>query len=313
MCEYHNTNNEILQEQKWGIKKMASLKLSKAYSVLGAVENNPYFSRKSERIEDCGSVLAFRQYETGERRLHSANFCRVRLCPMCAWRRSLKIYGQTTKVIQEYEKKYVNFKPILITLTVKNCTKEELDSVLNQMFKAFNRFTKYEQISKMNNGYFRALEITYNWEKDTYHPHFHCIFMVNKNYFSGRDYMKKSDYAKLWQKALKVDYEPVVDVRKVKDMGAIAEVSKYAVKEIENYIGDNLEVLKVLDSVIHRRRLVSYGGEFKKIHKLLNLDDIENGDLINTDNEQEKAGKVYEILIYMFNIGVKNYMVFAKD
>ena len=33
-------------------------------------------------------------------------------------------------------------------------------------------------------GYIRAMEVTYNQEKDTYHPHIHCIFAVKAQYFT---------------------------------------------------------------------------------------------------------------------------------
>ena len=29
-------------------------------------------------------------------------------------------------------------------------------------------------------GYMRAIEVTYNQQEDTYHPHIHCIFAVKR-------------------------------------------------------------------------------------------------------------------------------------
>ena len=37
----------------------------------------------------------------------------------------------------------------------------------------------------------RAIEVTYNQQKDTYHPHIHCIFAVKAQYFT-KGYIKKS-------------------------------------------------------------------------------------------------------------------------
>ena len=34
----------------------------------------------------------------------------------------------------------------------------------------------------------RKLEITYNKERDDYHPHFHVLITVNKSYFTDKDY-----------------------------------------------------------------------------------------------------------------------------
>ena len=33
-------------------------------------------------------------------------------------------------------------------------------------------------------GYMRAVEVTYNQQEDTYHPHIHCIFAVKAQYFT---------------------------------------------------------------------------------------------------------------------------------
>ena len=42
---------------------------------------------------------------------------------------------------------------------------------------------------------------------------------------------------------------------------------------------------------LHRKRLISYGGLLKEVHKKLNLDDAENGDLIHANDEEKADGK----------------------
>lgn len=49
---------------------------------------------------------------------------------MCAWRRSLKIFGQVSKVMDHVEKNY-NYRYIFLTLTVKNCYGEDLKDTLD--------------------------------------------------------------------------------------------------------------------------------------------------------------------------------------
>ena len=48
--------------------------------------------------------------------------------------------------------------------------------------------------------------------------HFHLLFVVEPQYFvsTRNKYLTKNDFSKMWQKALRVDYEPVVDIRIVK-------------------------------------------------------------------------------------------------
>ena len=75
--------------------------------------------RKAERMESCANWLAFvRKEET--LRLHSARFCRVRLCPVCQWRRSLKTFAQMSQVLSTATSQGYQF--IFLTLTVKLLT-----------------------------------------------------------------------------------------------------------------------------------------------------------------------------------------------
>ena len=44
-----------------------------------------------------------------------------------------------------------------------------------------------------------------------------------------------------------------------------------------------------LEKGLYRKRMLSYGGLLKQKHKILNLDDAEDGNLINTSNEDEST------------------------
>jgi plasmid rolling circle replication initiator protein Rep len=57
------------------------------------------------------------------------------------------------------------------------------------------------------------------------------------------------------------------------------------------------------------RRLIAFGGELRKIHKALNLDDIKDGDLVHVnDDEVELREDVdYVIESYKWNVGYKQY------
>ncbi|WP_353097268.1 protein rep [Tissierella praeacuta] len=111
----------------------------------------------------------------------------------------------------------------------------------------------------------------------------------------------------------------MVGVRKLRENKGkeVVEVAKYTVK-FEDFIIKNEngqidekltdQVVKTLDLALHRKRLTSFGFIFKDVHKNLNLDDTEDGDLINTDNEEELREDLTEIILrYQWNVGFKNY------
>ncbi|MEE2577636.1 protein rep, partial [Pseudomonas aeruginosa] len=68
------------------------------------------------------------------------------------------------------------------------------------------------------------------------------------------------------------------------------ETSKYSVKSSDYLTGDrekDAEIVNDLEQGLYRKRMLSYGGLLKKKHKLLNLDDAEDGNLIQTSDEEK--------------------------
>src|SRR5690625_2775397 len=116
---------------------------------------------------------------------------------------------------------------------------------------------------------------------------------------------------------MKLDYDPVVDIRAIKTKNkhksdiksAIDETAKYPVKDTDFMTDDkerNLQRLADLEEGLYRKRLISYSGTLKEIHKELNLDDAEDIDLIHTDDD-EKAEEDGFSIIAMCNWELKNY------
>lgn len=256
---------------------------------------------------------------------------------MCNWRRSLKIAFQNKKIIQEVNEKE-KVKWVFLTLTVRNVDGEKLKDTMDQMTKAWNNFSRYAKFKKSVKGYFRSMEVTRNWDREsewygTYHPHFHVLMAVPTNYFT-KNYIKHSEWTSMWQRAMKLDYTPIVHVAKVKpkkespdfieieqemkksiaEQNAVFEVSKYPVKDTDVIRGneitpENVQTVKDLDKALAYKRLISYGGLLKEIHKKLNLSDAEDGDLIHIDDESDEvANGAVDIMAY-WHVGLNNYVI----
>ena len=305
-------------QKRWVGKKEDSEMLADVYESMG-------YDRRSERVRDCGSWLEFAApadfSETPK--LHFANFCRDRLCPLCCWRRSRKVFGQVSQVMDLIGQKY---RFIFCTLTVRNCSGEELHRVIDKMQKAWNRLMTYKEIRQAFKGWFRAIEITRHPEykpEIEYHPHFHVIFAVNPSYFTdSKIYIRQKRMCQLWAKAAQLSYDPVVDIRMVKpkaseqpentvdipELAAVAEVAKYSVKSADYLNGDFPEIQQAVTIFLRSlegRRLCSYGGVFQKARKQLQLDDETDGDLIHTDPDQKLRTDVAQILYrYQWQVGL---------
>lgn len=314
--EVLNDKNKKGKEQPWNEKKVKTLALAESYERLGM--------KKAYRVRDCGSFLEFKRFTDGTLKLNGANFCKVRLCPMCSWRRELKIFAQTSKVMDK-ALELKDYRFIFLTLTCRNVEGEYLTDTLDKLFHSFDKMFRRAIIKKSIVGWFRALEVTHNLDEtskdyDTYHPHFHIILMVNKSYFKDSSiYITQEKWTTLWKESLQVDYTPIVDVRAFKTRTkrqvskSIAETAKYTVKDNDYLVADNEEMtdsaVMILDRALANRRLVAYGGELKKIHRELNLDDVEDGDLINTGSDDEIREDVdYVLEHYHWHVGYKQYV-----
>lgn len=300
------TNNNF-----WDVHKTHTDKLSNLYS------KNKDFERYAERTKLCSEFLTYANradLQTGElvKKLTNANFCRVRLCPVCQWRRSLMWQSRFYEAIPKIFKKYPDYRFVFLTLTIKNCKVEELGKTLKKMNDSFRKMLKFKRLEGVMQGWLKTTEITRNATTNKAHPHFHLLVMVKPSYFK-KNYIKQFEFVEMWQKALKVDYLPTVDIRTVKNKltgnkdeleTAVQELLKYAVKE-SDLLADP-DFLYALTDEIHKKRFISSGGILKDILKedkeneqdLLNEEELEN--LANLENEQES-------IIFKFNRIYKKY------
>lgn len=297
------------KERPWAKHKKEAEYIAVAYKEIGN-------EKKFERIMNCATYLGFKQTTEEVKKLKEANFCRVRLCPTCAWRRSLKTFGQMYKIISVAQKDYAF---VHLVLTVKNVYGDQLREELDKLSKSWDRLIKYKDVKNVVKGYYRATEVSHNVDVksksyDTYHPHFHCIIAVNKSYCTSRDYLKKAKWISLWKKAARLNYDPDVYVERIKSdkvEGAIAELSKYTTKYEDIILPEKWnitkETVKVLDKALENKRFIAFGGVFKEIHKKLNLDDIEDGDLIHLD-EDATTDENKETIYYTWNSGYSQYI-----
>jgi len=285
--------------------KIRSKPLVEIYSELG-------MDSKAARVAQCGIDVQVRWYqETDYREIHRANFCKVPLCVVCAWRRSKKIYGQLSQVMDAVG---CGYKFIFLTLTIRNMPGCDLISALDEMLKAFHALCHRKEFKRIILGWFRTLEITHNWEADTYHPHLHVVLMVSENYAEmGSDYLPFQWWQDTWQDCLGIDYKPQVRIEAIKPsdvrndyVSAINEVTKY-VSKVTDYLAPkkvpktkrhrlSVDAVRTLDKAIHHRRLVAFGGRFKELHKQLGLDDPISGNL--ADDQKLRTDLTYVIECY---------------
>ena len=247
--------------------------------------NNDY-DQYASRMDFCSQLLDFRlvmDEEALKLKLSSVRFCRVRHCPVCQWRRSLMWKAKAFRILPLIVEKYPKHRWLFLTLTVKNCHITELRKTLQWMNKAWQRLAQRKIFPAI--GWLRSTEVT-KGKDGSAHPHFHCLLLVPSSYFSGKGYLKQLDWANLWQQVLRVDYQPVMDIRAVKKgvqpMSLVPEILKYCIKE-SDLVSDRRWFLE-LTKQMHKMKCVTTGGVLKQYLKAL---EEEPEDLIGKGDEND--------------------------
>ncbi len=277
----------------------------RAYADL--VENiyrDSIYPRYADRMDSCSKILDFGliNTENDQQRLKllAAKFCRVRHCPTCQWRRSLKWTARLFNALPQITEKYPTHRWIFLTLTVKNCDLVDLRSTVSDMNKAFARLTQLKIFPGA--GWIKSLEITRNPETGQAHPHFHVLILVPSGYFGGKSYIKQDQWRSLWQQSLRADYLPLVNIKAVKGKTpdqdglaiAICETLKYSVKE-EDLVVDAAWLIE-LTKQLKNTRAVSIGGCLREFLR----EEKEDDDWVNIDDDNDESKESVSEIILSF-------------
>lgn len=251
----------------------------------------------ANRMAACGAALGFTRDAAG-RHLQAANFCHARLCPMCAARLAKKQCRVLGDVLMEAARQLEGVQFLFLTLAPRN--RADLKAGVDDLLAAWKRFCGFAAIKRATIGAYRAVEITYNREARTWHPHIHAILAVPSEYFDPRNdlYLTQGDYVRLWRRALRAEYDPTANVKALYDKrtgarggteSAIREASKYATKDADIFSAgspdDQAYVFGELVRALAGRRLYSYAGLLRRVARDLACEDMEALDLIDADED----------------------------
>jgi hypothetical protein len=116
----------------------------------------------------------------------TSKYCNARHCNICNRIR-------TAKSINHYQKEFEKLQDLeFTTLTIPNCNKEELKQSIELIIKSFSNITRViREKRKINFNGIRKIEITYNSQKDTYHPHIHLLHSGNCGFMFIEEWLKR--------------------------------------------------------------------------------------------------------------------------
>lgn len=272
----------------------------------------------AERVTNCAQVLEFayardppKKNSPARLKLKNTWFCRVRHCPVCQWRRSLRWQAKVYQALPYLMKDYPRVRFLFMTLTVKNCPIAKLRETLDVLRRGWVRMTQLKTWPAV--GWVRAVEITRGRDRSA-HPHYHCLLVVHPGYFQS-GYLSQAEWVELWRQCLRIHYRPILDIRVVVPdhkperrtapgptdiWGAVVEILKYSVKP-SDMVKDHKWFLTLVDQV-WKTKAVAVGGILKKYIK-----EREREDLITEPGESAQLEEEMGRLFFQWKQYVRRY------
>lgn len=254
-------------------------------------------SDKIKRFKDCGKFITI-DPETGN--ILKANFCKQRLCPVCNYIKSCVNWHKIRNCVEWIKEKEPGANFIFMTLTVKNCKQEDLTDTINTLVEGFRRLTNRRTWKATVTGAIRGLEVTYNEEKNTFHPHIHILVSVPEDYFAqgSKKYITIERLRKWWTESARLNYFVQVDIKAIDQTeNAIAEVAKYSIKMADILKADCCEEMiratKTAYQCTYGRRLIATLGYFKEAMKELKQGDLDEFELSQEFTHENKIEMVW--------------------
>ncbi len=256
----------VSHSEDWRKKRSAADDLRLALSVaLG--------DRYGQVVAKCSTELGLQRLHDGALRVRPFYSCRRRWCPVCSWRLSQKRWGMFVERLPDLIREQPPLRWLMLTLTVRNCATGDLHSSVKMMLAGFRKLVRRKRWPGV--GWLRAVEVTFPRAGEA-HPHIHVLIAVKSRYFKDDGYIKQAEWGQMWRECCKLDYSPVVDVRRVKPakaegvpscvqeaLGGLAEVGKYVTKPSDLSVNP-VEAVDALAS-LRRVRLVEGGGFLRSI------------------------------------------------
>lgn len=291
-------------------------KIAEYYENLFEETGDFIYCNKSKAIDLCCAWWDMDYYRLQSvKDIKRVNLCRDKFCFNCQSMLALKRQG---KFAPQLDSLRGDFMIAHVIVTVPNCEAEELEPLLDRMYKKFPFLLRYFRgkakvhgVDFEQYGYgggVRGLEVTQNREDKSFHPHFHCMLLFRPDLDLTGKYINSFSYdrgelvrkfseleillQKLWYLLMNDQTVTAQAIKNLKEgysvqvldsKGYYHEAFKYACKgafdETKGAFIYNEPTFRVLQSALHSRRMIQGYG---LLHNFNDLD----GEILETDLQE---------------------------
>ena len=242
---------------------------------------------------DKNRIIMFASDEKPKKRKqHKLNSCQT----ICSWfkarRDAFALAIQMEYIKQKYQKKF-----IFLTLIANHVLADELENEVELHSKACEKLMEQKEVKKKIKGYVSKLEVIYNKDRDDYQPRIHVLFVVNKSYFTDKNYYITYDrWLELWKQGVDSSHNKQVDVLKVRE-DSDKKMSELTISSVKDDHLVNEQVFEAFYQALKGKRLIVQTGLFKESMNLW-----KNGKL---DKYKERDSTEY-VNVLLYNWGKRN-------
>lgn len=250
----------------WDKRKAAADVVADVY----ALAADGSIAKHAQTVGQCSDDLILSEFvaTTGESSYKaSSRKCRGRHCPICQSARARKLTEAFTAALPLIMAHCPGGRWLFLTLTVRNCPITELRRTLHEMGRAWQRLIERREL-RFIKGWVRSVEVTRGQDGPMQaHPHCHVLLLVLPGYFRGKSYIKQARWIELWRDCARLDYDPVVHIRRVDTVkGGLEEAVKaatYSVKPEE--LQECPEWFHEFHAQVRSLRFLATGGVVKQV------------------------------------------------
>jgi len=123
----------------------------------------------ADRVHSCGKMFRGYRCENGHQWAKSISACQHKLCAFCMRARRARLLGKLGARFDSFQ------RPKYVVLSRRNCLQGDLRETIQVLFHAFERL-RHRKMWKQVRGCVVSVEVTYNRESESWHPHLNVLF-----------------------------------------------------------------------------------------------------------------------------------------
>lgn len=197
------------------------------------------YPRRALALRRCCNSLVVHRFEHGRVVVGKAE-CRDLVCPTGMRARSRRLAASVCGSIEKFCERKPGLQGLMVTLTVRNCPSHELQATVGRVIRAYGELMQRVAVKRACHAWVRSVELTRNPQTREWHVHVHAVWFVERAIYFKRNsplFITVPKLRELWQKQLRLDYVPVLDMRPLRGVQSpFGDEGRASLREILKYV-----------------------------------------------------------------------------